>query len=83
MGLMESVIEYIRRKLLESGAATWPAIVEETGIAKTLPRKLAYRDRENPGVVTIQPLLDYFQARDAKTHKRRAADKAADSRKGS
>lgn len=27
-------------------------------------RKLAYGDRENPGVKNVQPLLDYFQAVD-------------------
>lgn len=27
-------------------------------------RKLAYGDRDNPGVKSVQPLLDYFQAVD-------------------
>lgn len=33
-------------------------------MAKSLPRKIAYGDRPNPGVQTIQPLLDYFRALD-------------------
>jgi hypothetical protein len=69
---METVIEYLRRKLKEAGADSWPAIVEATGVAKTLPRKIAYGDRENPGVVTVQPLVDYFAAQDAKPARRRA-----------
>lgn len=42
----------------------WEAIAKEAGCAKTLPRKLASRDRSNPTVQTIQPLLDYFDAVD-------------------
>ena len=59
---METIIEYLKRKLREAGASRWEAIAAEAGVAKTLPRKLAYDDRENPGVATIQPLMDYFAA---------------------
>ncbi len=58
---MESIIVYLRRKLREAGPEAWPAIAEAAGVAKTLPRKIAYGDRDNPGVATIQPLLDYFR----------------------
>jgi hypothetical protein len=61
---METIIDYLKRKLLEVGAAHWEAIAIESGVAKTLPRKIAYADRENPGVQTVQPLLDYFNAVD-------------------
>lgn len=65
---MEPVIEYLRRKLKEAGAASWPVIAEtvskdlteERKIGSALLRKIAYGDRDNPGVQTIQPLLDYF-----------------------
>jgi hypothetical protein len=60
----ESIMDYLKRRLKEAGAARWEAIAEAAGVAKTLPRKLAYSDRENPGVQTVQPLLDYFQAVD-------------------
>lgn len=53
-------MEYLKRKLREAGASRWEAIAGEARVAKTLPRKIAYDDRENPGVATIQPLLDYF-----------------------
>lgn len=57
---MESILDYLKRKLKEAGPAVWEQIAEETGVAKTLPRKIAYSDRDNPGIQTIQPLLDYF-----------------------
>jgi hypothetical protein len=59
---MESIIDYLKRKLREAGPARWEPIAERVGCAKTLPRKIAYGDRENPGVETIQPLLTFFQA---------------------
>lgn len=58
--IVESIIEYLKRKLREAGSARWELIADEAGVAKTLPRKIAYDDRDNPGVQTIQPLLDYF-----------------------
>jgi hypothetical protein len=61
---MEPIIDYLKRSLLHAGHARWEAIAERAGVAKTLPRKIAYGDRENPGVQTIQPLVTYFQAVD-------------------
>ena len=61
---MEPILDYLKRKLIEAGSQQWEAIAAECGIAKTLPRKIAYGDRENPGVQTVQPLVAYFQAQD-------------------
>jgi hypothetical protein len=62
---MEPIMDYLKRKLAEAGSARWEAIADKAGVAKSLPRKLAYdSDRDNPKVGTIQPLLDYFQAVD-------------------
>lgn len=62
---METILDYLRRRLREAGSARWEAIAKEAGIAKTLPRKLLYDSkRENPGVQTVQPLLDFFAAVD-------------------
>ncbi len=61
---MEPIVDYLKRRLGEAGASRWEAIAAQCGIAKTLPRKIAYGDRENPGVQTVQPLLDFFQAVD-------------------
>ncbi|MGP1685378.1 MAG: hypothetical protein ACTS8S_23890 [Giesbergeria sp.] len=38
---------------------------DDKHIGVHLLRKLAYGDRDNPGVQTIQPLLSFFQAVDA------------------
>lgn len=58
---MESIIDYLKRKLREAGPARWEAIAAQTGVGKTLPRKIVYdHKRDNPGVATIQPLLDFF-----------------------
>lgn len=62
MAGVESIIDYLKRKLREAGPARWELIAAEAGCAKTLPRKIAYDDRDNPRVETIQPLLDYFAA---------------------
>lgn len=59
---MEPTINYLKRKLKEAGPPLWEGIARSSGVAKTLPRKLVYGDRQNPGVQTVQPLLDYFQA---------------------
>ena len=61
---MEPIIEYLKRNLRSAGSSRWEAIATECGIAKTLPRKIAFNDRDNPGVQTIQPLIDFFQAVD-------------------
>lgn len=64
MAVVETIIDYLKRKLADAGPARWEAIADEAKVAKTLPRKLAYADRDNPKIGTIQPLLDYFQAVD-------------------
>lgn len=61
---MSSILEPVISRLRAAGPATWEQIAAEAGVAKTLPRKLVYGDRENPGVLTIQPLVDYFAAVD-------------------
>jgi hypothetical protein len=58
---MEPIIDYLKRHLRDAGPATWEAIAVEAGVAKSLPRKIAYGDRENPGIATIQPLVTFFQ----------------------
>ena len=62
MSTIEPVLDYVKRRLREHGPALWEPIAAECGVAKTLPRKLVYGDRENPGVLTIQPLVSYLQA---------------------
>lgn len=61
---MEPIIVYLRRRLREAGAATWERIADEAGVSRRLPAKIAYGERDNPLVGTVQPLLDYFAAVD-------------------
>lgn len=56
MNILQPLIE----RLKTEGPSSWERIAAEAGVAKTLPRKLVYGDRENPRVQTVQPLLDYF-----------------------
>lgn len=59
-----SIIDHLRTRLRAAGAARWESIAAEAGVERNLPRKIAYGDRTNPRVQTIQPLLDYFSAVD-------------------
>jgi hypothetical protein len=61
----EPIIETLRRNLRSVPPSEWEQIAQECGIAKTLPRKIAYGDRPNPGVMTIQPLVDWFARKHA------------------
>ena len=61
---MSTILAPLVDRLRAAGASRWEAIAQEAGVAKTLPRKLVYGDRDNPGVLTIQPLIDYFDAVD-------------------
>lgn len=61
---MSSILAPLVARLRALPSSSWEAIAREAGCAKTLPRKIATRDRENPGVQTIQPLIDYFEAVD-------------------
>lgn len=65
----EPIVDYLKRKLREAGPARWAAIASETRCSVHMLRKLAYGDRDNPGVATIQPLLDLFRAIDREERK--------------
>jgi len=71
---IESITDYLKRKLREAGSARFEAIAIEANRRAGIPadseqrvrvsfiRKFFYGDRENPRVQTVQPLLDYFAA---------------------
>lgn len=62
---MESIIDYLARRLKEAGPASWEAIAAECGVSKSLPRKIAYDNaRTNFGIQKLQPLLDFFARAD-------------------
>ncbi|MFA9288064.1 hypothetical protein ACCQ08_25025 [Comamonas sp. SY3] len=60
---MCSITEQLKSELRNAGAAAFPRIAEETGVALSFIRKFYYGGRENPRVQTIQPLITYFGGR--------------------
>jgi hypothetical protein len=60
---MESndLLGFVRSNLRAVGPKAWPAISEATGKPLSLLRKVAYGDRKNPKLDTIQPIANYFR----------------------
>lgn len=61
---MSTLITPLVLRLRSFSLAELEAIADAAGVAKSLPRKLSSGYRDNPGVKTIQPLVDYFDAVD-------------------
>lgn len=61
---MSSILSPLVDRLREIPSKHWEDVAHVAGCAKTLPRKIATGDRINPGVQTIQPLVDFFAAVD-------------------
>lgn len=73
---IESITEYLHRKLGEAGTARFEAIAAEATAYAGLPadsedrvrvsfvRKFFYGNRKDPRVGTVEPLLNYFRAVD-------------------
>lgn len=59
--MKEPILDYVKRKLREAGPRRWDAIAAITGASTHTMRKVAYNDIGNPGVVTIQPLVTFFE----------------------
>lgn len=87
MEQIETITEYLKRRLREAGASRFDAIAaratalaglpDEEGVKTSFIRKFVYGSRENPRVQTIQPLLDYFAAVDRGDEVLPAADREA------
>ena len=60
---MHLITEQLKSELRNAGAAAFPRIAEETGVALSFIRKFYYGGRENPRIQTIQPLITYFGCR--------------------
>ena len=58
---MPNIFETLLLRLRAIPLSKLEAVALAAGVSKSLPRKLIYGERENPGVNTIQPLLDYFE----------------------
>jgi hypothetical protein len=61
--LPEPILPYLQRRLNEH-KGMWPKIAEETGLNYDMVAKIAQGLRPNPVLSNIQPLLDWFVARD-------------------
>lgn len=61
MQQVESVKEFLLRRLREAGASRFEAMAVESGVAASFMRKFVYGNRHDPHISTIQPLLDYFR----------------------
>jgi type II secretory pathway component PulJ len=89
MEQIESITEYLKRRLRDAGAARFEAIADEASVLAGIPldhedrvragfiRKFVYGSRENPRIGTIQPLLDYFAAVDRGERRLPEADEKA------
>ena len=74
MEQVESITDYLKRRLRDAGAANFDAIADaatrlagldvDDAVRTSFIRKFVYGSRENPRIQTIQPLLDYFAAVD-------------------
>jgi hypothetical protein len=58
----QSILERLRADLKVSGPAAWPEIANATGETVHGLRKLAYGDRKNPSLRTVESLMRYFRA---------------------
>jgi hypothetical protein len=60
---MESMLDYVKRRLRDVGPPEWESVGLAAGATKSLPRKLVY-ERRSPSVNTVEPLYRYFLRRD-------------------
>ena len=64
MRSMSTILSPLLSRLRQFSQAQLEVIAAEAGVAKTLPRKLACGERDNPTVQTIEPLIEYFDSID-------------------
>lgn len=57
---MVSILEQVKRKLTAS-RGRWPEVSAGSGVPVSTVRKIAQGVSKDPGIQTIQRLLDYFQ----------------------
>lgn len=55
------LLDFVRSNLRAVGPRAWPAISEATGKPLSTLRKIAYGDRKNPKLDTIQPIANHFR----------------------
>ena len=61
---METILAYVKRRLLDVGPPEWPGIAAEVDVRpESVLRKLAY-DRQNTRINSLEPVYRYFLKRD-------------------
>jgi transcriptional regulator with XRE-family HTH domain len=61
---MTSIYQFVLARL-EASKGRWSEVASGSGISKRTIEKIARREIENPGVISIEKLAAYFQAREA------------------
>ncbi|MGL4651613.1 MAG: hypothetical protein ACRC1H_19555 [Caldilineaceae bacterium] len=82
---MEPIIDRLKAALRAVGPSAWQGIAdglnagrpEDDRVSVHMMRKIAYGDRDNPRIQTIQPLLDHFGIGVATEDRSAAAQEAA------
>lgn len=57
------LLSYVKTSLRAVGPKEWPAISAATGKPISTLRKIAYGDRKNPRLDTIEPIANHFRER--------------------
>lgn len=60
----ESILGYVKRRLREEGTENWPTIATEAGKPISVLRKIAYGDKKNPRIDTIEPIAVTLRSRE-------------------
>lgn len=55
------LLSFVRNGLKAAGPKAWPEISTATGKPLSTLRKIAYGDRKNPRLDTIQPIANYLR----------------------
>lgn len=58
--MSESIYQFVLDEL-EKAKGRWPEVARHTDISLSTLKKIARREVENPGVVTIEKLANYFR----------------------
>lgn len=62
--MTESILQYVLDEL-QAHKGHWPEVAEKSGVKLTTLRKIVYRTSENPGVLYIERLANYFRSRES------------------
>lgn len=63
-GVEEPILTFVKRRL-EAARGSWPHIAESTGVPYFTITNIVQGKSVDPRVSSLQPLVDYFRARDA------------------